>query len=488
MADEIYINTGSNFQQPYQGQVTVNGQEPNIRNISGTYPANAQTPFTYQNRTPFTYRNPVNAQEPNIRNKQSPFTYQRTGQTPFTYRHPTTYQVSVRQPVIYQVQSPFTYRSPVNAQQPNNRQTQSPFTYQAPARQPVIYDHRSPFTYNHRSPFTANAQAIVQIPHIGSIATQGPHNSQAQSVEAIYEGELGGWISFRQPVPYIHQGPYITTYSFQANATPARSPFTSFNQNPSPYIYQSGQLFGLVTVNYPMYQIQTEQEYRYSLQNRSAQQPNPSIVNHQQPNIVLSNVGGARQPFIAQVQEPNIRNIQQPNIRNKQSPFTYPANAQEGNPYAYRSPFTYRNPVSAQENNAKNKQSPFTYPANAQTPSDAQQPYPYIANARQPVIYDHRSPFTYRNPVNAQQPYIANARQPSTYQNSYIFTYQHQSPFTYQTPYSTTRPIGPLAKVKGIFRNNNGSVEKVEQVYVNDSGTVEKIHQSVPNAQFSKGN
>ena len=66
MADEIYINTGSTFQQPYQGQVTVNGQEPNIRNISGTYPANAQTPFTYQNRTPFTYRNPVNAQEPNI--------------------------------------------------------------------------------------------------------------------------------------------------------------------------------------------------------------------------------------------------------------------------------------------------------------------------------------------------------------------------------------------------------------------------------------
>ena len=152
----------------------------------------------------------------------------------------------------------------------------------------------------------------------------------------------------------------------------------------------------------------------------------------------------------------------------------------------FQQPYQGQVTVNGQEPNIRNISG--TYPANAQTPSNAQQPYPYIAHSRQPIIYDHRSPFTYRNPVNAQQPYIANARQPSTYQNSYIFTYQHQSPFTYQTPYSTTRPIGPLAKVKGIFRSNNGSVEKIDQVYVNDSGTVEKIHQSVPTAQFSKGN
>ena len=57
-------------------------------------------------------------------------------------------------------------------------------------------------------------------------------------------------------------------------------------------------------------------------------------------------------------------------------------------------------------------QQPYPYIANARQPSNAQQPYPYIANARQPLTYDHRSPFTYGNPVNAQQPYIANARQP----------------------------------------------------------------------------
>ena len=79
------------------------------------------------------------------------------------------------------------------------------------------------------------------------------------------------------------------------------------------------------------------------------------------------------------------------------------------------------------------------------------------------------------------------ARQPFPYQFNYQVSYDHRSPSIGQTPYSTTRPIGPVAKVKGIFRNNNGSVEKVEEVYVNDSGTVEKIHQSVPNAQFSKG-
>ena len=108
MSDEIYINHGSAFQQPYQGQVIRSAQQPNIRNINGSYPANAQQPFTYQNRTPFTYRNPVNAQQPNIRNKQSPFTYERQGRTPFTYQHPFTYANQSRSPFIYQQQAPFT--------------------------------------------------------------------------------------------------------------------------------------------------------------------------------------------------------------------------------------------------------------------------------------------------------------------------------------------------------------------------------------------
>jgi len=53
--------------------------------------------------------------------------------------------------------------------------------------------------------------------------------------------------------------------------------------------------------------------------------------------------------------------------------------------------------------------------------------------------------------------------------------------------YSTTRPIGPLAKVKGVFVNDGGTVKKAQTVHVNDSGTAEKIHDAVPNAQFLKG-
>ena len=101
MSDEIYINIGTTFQQPYQGQVIVNSQQPNIRNITGTYPANAQAPFTYQHRSPFTYQNNVSQQEPNIRDRQSPFTYVRQGRTPFTYRHPFTYARQGQTPYSY---------------------------------------------------------------------------------------------------------------------------------------------------------------------------------------------------------------------------------------------------------------------------------------------------------------------------------------------------------------------------------------------------
>ena len=148
--------------------------------------------------------------------------------------------------------------------------------------------------------------------------------------------------------------------------------------------------------------------------------------------------------------------------------------------------------MSAQESNPKNAQQPYPYIANARQPSNAQQPYPYIAHSREPLIYNHRSPFTYRNPVNGQQPYIANARQPSTYQNPYIYNYNYRSPFTYQQPYSLTRPIDAVAKVKGVFVNDNGTLRKAQEVYVNapqgpQPTNVEKIHQAVPNAQFLKG-
>lgn len=81
---------------------------------------------------------------------------------------------------------------------------------------------------------------------------------------------------------------------------------------------------------------------------------------------------------------------------------------------------------------------------------------------------------------------FANAQTPFTYQVTYQITYTVRSPFTYQVSYPTTRTVGPVAKVKGVFVNDSGTLRKLDEVYVNDGGTLEKIHQSVPTARFSK--
>jgi len=481
MSDEIYINHGSAFQQPYQGQVTVNAQEPNIRNIQQPNTRGAQAPFTYQNRAPFTYRNPVSAQEPNIRSKQSPFTYNRTGRSPYIYQHPFTYTADARQPGTYQVQSPFTYRVPVNAQQPTIKNAQQPYPYIANGQEPNIRSKQSPFTYQYGSPFTFNSQGSIQEPYIGyaPVQAQGPYIGATQEPNS----EIGS--PFRIPLPYQAQGPHTTqqAYQYQANRQVFQSPFTVNQQSPSPYIYQTGQLFGLITYPWGM---ESEQEYRYSRQNVSAQQPNPSTTPARQPVITYNNIGNARGPVIAQGQQPNVRDIRQPLIYQYRSPYNYNRTGQSPFTYDHRSPFTYRNPVSSQESNPVNSQTPFTYIANARQPSSAQQTYPYIANSRQPIIYDHRSPFTYRNPVNGQQPYIADARQPFTYNYRSPFTYDHRSPFTTQQNYPTTRPIDAVAKVKGAYVNDGGTLRKAQEIYVNAPQGVEKIHQSVPTAQFNK--
>ena len=445
MSDEIYINHGSAFQQPYQGQVTVNAQEPNIRNIHQPNTRGAQAPFTYQNRAPFTYRNPVSAQQPNIRSKQSPFTYNRTGRSPYIYQHPFTYIANARQPGTYQVQSPFTYRSPVSAQQPTIKNAQQPYPYIANGQEPNIRSKQSPFTYQYGSPFTFNSQGPIQEPYIGyaPVQAQGPYIGAAQEPNS----EIGS--PFRIPMPYQAQGPHTTqqAYQYQANRQVFQSPFTVNQQSPSPYIYQTGQLFGLLTYPWGM---ESEQEYRYSRQNVSAQQPNPSTTPARQPVITYNNIGNARGPVIAQGQQPNVRDIRQPLIYQYRSPFTYNRQGQTPFTYDHRSPFTYRNPVSAQESNPVNSQTPFTYIAQARQPSSAQQTYPYIANSRQPIIYDHRSPFT-------------------TQQN-----------------YPTTRPIDAVAKVKGAYVNDGGTLRKAQEIYVNAPQGLEKIHQSVPTAQFNK--
>ena len=267
------------------------------------------------------------------------------------------------------------------------------------------------------------------------------------------------------------QQPYIFQQQFQQvtiSQHQGQSPFTY--QHRSPFTYQATG--------------------RNPIANVSAQQPFPYIANGQQPY-----------PYIANGQSNETKNAQQQFFYQNQ------VNARQPLIYQHRSPFTYRNPsnastpiagVSAQQPypyiaNGQSPyiasaQQPYPYIANAQNPSieSAQQPYPYIANARDPSTYQHQSPLTYRNPVSGQQPNIVNAQSPFFYTSTYQVAYSYRSPFIAQVQQPSTRPIGPVAKVKGIYRNNNGTVEKVSQVYVNDGGSLEKIHQSVPTAQFQK--
>jgi hypothetical protein len=609
MADDIYINTGSEFQQPYQGQVIAQGQQPVSRQKAVPSVRNRQSPFTADARNPFTFQNIVEGRAPNIRDARQPFTYQRTGQTPVIYQHPTTYptQTTViynaqednsknnqqpypyiaagqepnirasQEPNIRGRQNPYPYPASTqtaipnsNLQQPNsrNRQTsyQYPATYPTIGRQPTTYDHRSPFTYQatgrtpdtyaYRSPYIYEHQqpSPVSYQQPGAsgvpIIAQGRQPFTYQTNPAFVP--YGGWYPDysemeEQSLVLVNQSPF--TYNAQQ---PVRTPiiaqgsfyqaqYQQSYQVQNPYTFQySGSTSGRFPIQDPEPGSSPMQiPYIFQTQNQPRQAPNPSLA--QQPSPYIAFMAGTNQ---VQTQG------QESNIRDRQTPYTYPANGQENNqrnkqvPYPYqasysatgrqpstyqhrspfigiayqpniyqatgrtpdtynhRSPFTYdhRSPFTYQRTGQDpviyQQQSPFTYQAqvnftaNRQTTADKQQPYPYTADGQQPFTYQYRSPFTYANPSNAQQPFIAQHRQPHSYQHQYQINYDHRSPFPYQTPYSTTRPIGPLAKVKGVFVNKPGqsTATKVKQVYVHNPNTqgVDLIHQEVPSGQYSK--
>ena len=310
MSDEIYINIGTTFQQPYQGQVIVNSQQPNIRNITGTYPANAQAPFTYQHRSPFTYQNNVSQQEPNIRDRQSPFTYVRQGRTPFTYRHPFTYArqgqtpYSYGSPTIYQAtgQTPFTYarqgQTPyayqASIQQPTIRPgiRQQPYAYQASKQEPNPRNAQQPVPYpaNKQSPYTYPASAQQPYPYIASgqepnirskqTITQNPvitqvignipvASAQSQNPNLIQIPNYGAY-NFRQPTPYSYQQPGRVPGGIQANVT--QHPSIAQVITRTPLTGQGGPYVG--PFNY--------------------RQPYPEPAPLRTP--IISNIGNVRQP------------------------------------------------------------------------------------------------------------------------------------------------------------------------------------------------
>jgi len=210
MSKEIFINTGTSFQQQYIARQPAIGTAPVTAQYDAQGNANSQSPFTYQSRNPFTYRNPVNSQTPYIANKQNPYPYIANSQTsysanaqqPYPYpanaqqtypyiaqaRQPGTYQATGRTPFTYQrtgrtpypyianSQTPFTY--PANAQQPYPyiANAQSPFTFQQ--RSPSITQSvgRNPFTYQHRTPVIYNAPA--RTPYIYTFTATGQVTTQ----------------------------------------------------------------------------------------------------------------------------------------------------------------------------------------------------------------------------------------------------------------------------------------------------------------------
>jgi len=230
MSDDIFIKHGlGTFQQPYNARQPVIAQEPNIRNTQEPNIRNAQEP------------NIRSQQEPNIRPARQPLTYDH--RSPFTYDH--------RSPSTYQHRSPGISRASYQARQPATYDHRSPSTY----RHPIIYQH--PSTYNHRIPYIASARAptikSAQEPNIRGAqqptikSAQQPNIKSAQEPNiaqgrqpTIKSGQEPNIGQGRQPVTYARQGQTPTTYQHRSPFTyDHRSPFTYNHRSPFTYDHRS---------------------------------------------------------------------------------------------------------------------------------------------------------------------------------------------------------------------------------------------------------
>ena len=106
MSDEIYINTGTTIQQPFNQRNPAQGTTPTTAQRTAQQPAIAQQPGTYSNRSPFTYRHPANGQQPYIANAQQPYPYIANAQNPYPANAQQPY------PYIANSQSPYSYNQP----------------------------------------------------------------------------------------------------------------------------------------------------------------------------------------------------------------------------------------------------------------------------------------------------------------------------------------------------------------------------------------
>ena len=82
MSKEIYINTGTSFQQQYTARQPAIGTAPVTAQYDAQGNASAQNPYIYQSRSPYTFQAQVNAQTPYIANAQQPYPYIANTQQP----------------------------------------------------------------------------------------------------------------------------------------------------------------------------------------------------------------------------------------------------------------------------------------------------------------------------------------------------------------------------------------------------------------------
>ena len=105
MSDEIYINTGTSFQQQYTARQPAIGTAPTIENKDAQGNTNVQTPFTFQARSPVIYQSTVNVQTPYQANSQSPADFSANAQSQLSVNAQTPFPYIANKQVTYQHQA-----------------------------------------------------------------------------------------------------------------------------------------------------------------------------------------------------------------------------------------------------------------------------------------------------------------------------------------------------------------------------------------------
>jgi hypothetical protein len=272
MSDEIYVNIGTSFQQPYQGQGLAQGRTPVIAQYIARKPANAQTPFTYQNRQPASARQPSSAQTPYIANRQTPsivqatanypyiasaqqsypyianaqtttqntgrtpVIYQATGRTPFTYARQgqTPYSATGRLPSTYETQGQTPYSFQQSYQQTYETQGTQPYTFNDTGRQPTIYQAQGTQPYSYQQNYQTPSIYTAQVSTNSQATYQHPTTYQHQA-QITYRHPTSSQSVFQTPV--IAQQPYQHPYT-------AQTPASKVGRQPTTYTYPDPAIWG----------------------------------------------------------------------------------------------------------------------------------------------------------------------------------------------------------------------------------------------------